>query len=56
MYVGMCLRAYIEGSKILKTYPRDESSVSLGHYNIKIIKIYRLIYKNGSKAHYFNSY
>ncbi len=51
----MHLRAYIE-AKNIKNIPRNESSVPLGHYNIKIIKIYELIYKNGSEAHYFNSY
>ena len=44
------------GFKNIKNIPRDESSVPLGHYNIKLIKIYRLIYKNGSEAHYFTSY
>ena len=52
--MGMC--AYIEGFKNIKNIPRDESSVPLGHYNIKIIKIYRLIYKNSSEVHYFKSY
>ena len=52
----MRLRAYIKGFENIKNIPRDKSSIPLGHYNIKIIKIYRLIYKNGSEAHYFNSY
>jgi hypothetical protein len=43
----MPARVY-RGSKNIKNIPSDESGIPLGHYNIKIIKIYRLIYKNGS--------
>lgn len=55
MYGYVPMRVY-RGFKNIKNIPRDESGVPLGHYNIKIIKIYMLLYKNGSEVHYSNSY